>query len=409
MSQLYAAVTHGCAAGLYQEVFDQVLLPRVWRDRRTNFSTRRLGMTGSDLVALSNFFRPRRWEELRTTSLSPRARVLILTNAGVRLRQLGRLIDARDCFGAVVREIDTETADPEELEDASYALTQNCELLVIAGRLVDDPDRPGDETASAEYSAQRAIECSSRGLEPYFSMHAYSTLGEVYFMLGKAQRAGKLFEQARSIDRDRHPRPPFLYSQSLFRYGYYLIETGCAEQILADASADDSWGTNAGDSSLLSQAIRVLILGAARRAMIEAGRRDANYVAEAEELLDESIDAFKYAGYSDYTVRGLLERAHFYRIRGGTDYYRKALRDLDDATIETDRGQMDILFTDVLLQRVACYLSYWRTMTESERAEISEKVRSSLDDAARRVQDLDYGRRRGMLASLQEAAREAGL
>ena len=103
---LYAAVTHGCAARLHQQVFDEVLLRRVWRDRRTNFSTRRLGMTGSDLVALSNYFYPQQWTVLRTPSLSARARVLVLTNAGVRLRQLGRLVDARDCFGAVVREID---------------------------------------------------------------------------------------------------------------------------------------------------------------------------------------------------------------------------------------------------------------------------------------------------------------
>ena len=67
MNVLYAAVTHGCAAGLYQQVFSDVLLKRVWRDRRTNFSTRRLGMTGSDLVALSNYFYPQQWTQLRNT------------------------------------------------------------------------------------------------------------------------------------------------------------------------------------------------------------------------------------------------------------------------------------------------------------------------------------------------------
>ncbi len=408
MGHMYAAVTHGCASGLYQEVFDEVLLPRVWRDRRTNYSTRRLGMTGSDLVALSNYFLPRQWDEIRMISLSPRARVLVLTNAGVRLRQLGRLVDARDCFGAVSGEIETEAADPEELEDASYAAAQNCELLVIAGKLRKDLDKPGDDSASAEFSAMRAIEYSSRGLEPYFSMHAHSTLGEVYFMLGNLQKAGELFEQAMSIERDRRPRPPFLYSQGLFRYGYFLIETGNAERLLSDASADKSWGKNGDDSSLLSEAIRILILGAAHRALIEAEPRGATFLARTENLLDQAINAFKYAGYSDYTARGLLERAHFYRVHGGPEYYRKALRDLDDATIETDRGQMDILYADVLLQRVACYLSYWRTMTSPERREIGEKVRATLEEAASRVTVLEYGRRRGMLDSLQEAAREAG-
>ena len=170
-------------------------------------------------------------------------------------------------------------------------------------------------------------------------------------------------------------------------------------------------GKNGEDSSLLSEAIRILILGAAHRALIEADPQDgsATLRATAENLLDQAINAFKYAGYSDYTARGLLERAHFYRVRGGAEYYRKALRDLDDATIETDRGQMDILYADVLLQRAACYLSYWRTMTGPEREGLKEQVQATLNEAAGKVKDLDYGRRRGMLAGLQESAREFGI
>jgi hypothetical protein len=70
---------------------------------------------------------------------------------------------------------------------------------------------------------------------------------------------------------------------------------------------------------------------------------------------------------------------------------------------------MDILYTDILLQRAACYLSYWRTMTKPEREEISGKIKSSLENAAEKVRHLDYGRRRRMLASLEEAARQAGV
>jgi tetratricopeptide (TPR) repeat protein len=244
-------VTHGCAAELHQQVFDEVLLKRVWRDRRTNFSTRRLGMTGSDLVALSNYFYPRQWTELRTPWLSARSRVLVLTNAGVRLRQLGRLVDARDCFGAVVREIDPQAAHAEELEDASYAAAQYCELLVIAGKL-----EAANESDGALFNGKRAVEYSDRGSDPYFSMHARSSLAEVYFMLDKSELADSLFEEAKAIERERSPRPPFLYSQSLFRYGYFLIETGRAGSILSDEAQDPSWGTNGEDSSLLSEAIR---------------------------------------------------------------------------------------------------------------------------------------------------------
>ena len=219
MNALYAAVTHGCAAKLHQQVFDEVLLKRVWRDRRTNFSTRRLGMTGSDLVALSNYFYPRQWTELRTPSLNPRARVLVLTNAGVRLRQLGRLVDARDCFGAVVREIDPQAAQAEELEDASYAAAQYCELLVVAGRLKGD----ADESTGALFNGLRAVEYADRGDASYFKMHARSSLAEVYFMLNDLTKADMLFEQAMAIDRDHRPRPPFLYSQGCSATATFLL------------------------------------------------------------------------------------------------------------------------------------------------------------------------------------------
>lgn len=409
MNSLYAAVTHGCAAELYQRVYDEVLLPRVWRDRRKSYSTRVLGMTGSDLAAISNYFYSQQWTEMRASELSSRSRVLVLTNAGVRLRQLGRLVDARDCFGAVVGAIKPEVAEPQELEDASYAAAQNCELLVIAGRLAACRGEPADEPNSGLFSAKRAIEYADRGEDPYFKMHARSTLAEVHFMMGDFAAAQRLLQEAMDIDRDQHPSPPFLYSQSLFRYGYFLIETGHAARILDEESKVPAWGRNPEDSSLLSEAIRLLVLGAAHRALIERGHTDPAFLAAAESVLDQSIDAFKLAGYADYTVRGLLERANFYWVRGGAEYYRKSLKDLDDATLEADRGQMELLYADILLQRAACCMRYWHTATSPEQEEIGAKVSESLVEAAEMLDEFSYGRRKAMLAKQQDEAREAGV
>jgi tetratricopeptide (TPR) repeat protein len=363
------------------------------------------------LAALSNYFYPRQWKEIRTASLNPQARVLILTNAGVRLRQLGRLAEARDCFGAVIDEITTEVSEHKAPEDAAYAAAQNCELLVIAGKLTGPEGESADKSNSALFSARLAIEYADDGDDPYFKMHARSTLAEVYFMLGDLENARRLFQEAMAIDQesDPKPKPPFLYSQSLFRYGYYLIETGHAAKILSDADKDQSWGKNAGDSSLLSEAIRLLVLGAAHRALIDDGARDSAFLAAAESTLDQSIHAFKTAGYADYTVRGLLERANFYWVHGGSEYFQKSLRDLDDATVEASRGQMDLLYGDILLQRVACYLRYRGTMMSSDQAAISKKIKESLNEAATVIEDIGYGRRNTMLAGLQEAAREAGI
>ncbi len=405
MNILYAAVSHGCAAGLHQQVFDDLLLRRIWRDRRTTFSTRRLGMAESDLVALSNYFQHRQWTQLQERLLSKRARVLILTNAGVRLRQLGRLVEARQCFGAVLREIESNPAEAQESEDASYAAAQYCEVLVIAGKLAGakgDPD-------TALVNGQRAIGFADRGDDPYFSMHARSSLAEVHFMLGEMERANELFEEAKAIDQKRHPKPPFLYSQSLFRYGYYLIETHRAEELLADARKSEDWGTNGNDTSLLSKAIRSLILGAAHRAVIESGERTPAFIDEAEKILDDSIVEFRTAGYADYTVRGLLERAHFYRIRRSAEDYWKTLEDLDQATFEAQRGLMDLLYADILLQRLACYWDFWPTMSNADRTIIRDRVAKTLMEATDLIEKLHYHRRQEMLAALQTVAAQQGV
>ena len=113
--------------------------------------------------------------------------------------------------------------------------------------------------------------------------------------------------------------------------------------ILTGESRDPSWGKNGEDSSLLSEAIRLLILGAAHRALIEAGNNTPAFLSEGEKILDDAISAFHTAGYADYSVRGLLERAHFYRARHDTRYYARILADLDRAALEARRGEMDLL------------------------------------------------------------------
>jgi tetratricopeptide (TPR) repeat protein len=399
MTLLYSAVSHGCAAGLHQEVFEDILVKRVWRDRRTNFSTRRLGMIGSDLVALSNYFASR-WVEV-LDFLPSRSKVLIMTNAGVRLRQLGRLADAQECFGSVVSAIREENAEPQDFEDGSYAAAQYCELLVIAGALKDE----GGQVNTAVENGERAIYFADRGKDPYFKMHARSSLAEAYFMLNDLERAALLFEQAREIDRAQHPRPPFLYSQSLFRYGYYLIETGKAHAILTSSSADPGWGRNRSDSSLLSEAIRLLIIGAAYVSVIEDGSNDATLVGKAAEVLDESINSFRTAGYADYLVRGLLERAHFRRVQGRLHGERAefhlALEDLERAEIEADGRAMDLLYVDVLLQKAGTYISMLEGVVRTKKGRLLQQANDCLNGAAELIGRLGYKRRDCMLVELR--------
>jgi len=410
MTDLYASVTYGCSAGLYQRVYDEVLLPRIWRERRDSFSTRKLAMTGSDLAALFDFFE-HPWTTLRNRVLNRRARVLVLTNTAVRLRQLGRLYESRSSFAAVVGEVEAGRPGRAELEDASYAAFALGELQVVAGCL--DIDRSAThEPGTALVSCQRALRYADRSGHPYFRMHARSSLAEVHFMLGNDERARVLFDEALAIDRDEGPQPPFHYSQSLFRLGYYLIEVGRPEEFLATESTVHEWGywiaaNGKDESSLLSTAIRQMMRGAARRAVLESTSRKRGDFNEAVKLVNESVNDFRRAGYADYLVRGLTERAHVLRLRRATGDDHRAMEDLDRAARLAGHGQMNLLYADVLLERAACYVLGWPETLREHKAR--KAARDTIREADNLVREINYGRRRPMVAQLVRAARDRGV
>ena len=56
MAPLYAAVAHGCQAGRHQEALMKCIWQRIAEEMNT-ISRKKLGAFGSDLAALSGFFR----------------------------------------------------------------------------------------------------------------------------------------------------------------------------------------------------------------------------------------------------------------------------------------------------------------------------------------------------------------
>ena len=68
--------------------------------------------------------------------------------------------------------------------------------------------------------------------------------------------------------------------------------------------------------------------------------------------------------------------------------------------IEAKRGEMDLLYIDVLLQWAACSLEFWPIMTNPERSSIRVEVYKTLDDATKLVDSIGYTRRREMLDRL---------
>jgi len=175
--------------------------------------------------------------------------------------------------------------------------------------------------------------------------------------------------------------------------------------ILTSSNEDPDWGRNRSDSSLLSEAIRLLIIGAAHVGVIEDGSNDATLIGEAEKILNDSINCFRTAGYADYLVRGLLERAHFRRVRGclrgeRSEFYL-ALQDLDRAEIEADGRAMDLLYADVLLQKAATYISMLEGAVRSKKGGLLQRANECLNGAGELIDRLGYERRDRMLMELR--------
>jgi nucleoside phosphorylase len=405
MNLLYAAVNHGCAIGRHQEVYHQILVPRIWRSPRESYSTRILGMTGSEIVALSNYFLLPAWTKLRSVELDRQARVLVMSNAALRLRQLGRPDDAlascRALFGLLTAK--ATVAEPVDVADAAYAASLYCELLIIAGRLQSPVW--GKEDGAPEV-ARTAVRFADQCPDAYFKMYSRSCLAEVEFMTGDLNAARELFDEAAAIAVAEQSNLPFLYSQNLYRYGYFAIETGDAAILLADAERDPRWGL-AAKPSQLSHAIRQLVLGAARRAMAEAG--EPADLAQAAAEVDDAIVIFRGVGYTDYTVRGLLERAHLRQVRARPEDYAGALDDLDEAQAEVTRSHMTLLAADVHLQKVACHLSVWPRQPADWHADMRGQVAASLNEASNLVGSLGYRRRNGLVRRLTAQCREYGI
>ncbi|MEN9503813.1 MAG: hypothetical protein RI964_3098 [Pseudomonadota bacterium] len=91
MQPLFSAVAHGCAAGLHQQVLDEVYWPRIQR-KSEYYLVRKLGAFSDDLATVAHFFTTP-WHT-PAAGLQEMWQAVVLNWAGAWLRALGRLREA---------------------------------------------------------------------------------------------------------------------------------------------------------------------------------------------------------------------------------------------------------------------------------------------------------------------------
>lgn len=136
MDTLFLAAIHGCEAGRYQDVLEQVYIPRVMRGDEA-YAANRLGAVGALLSVLAHFFENGDWGR-PVPALDPTYQLFILTEAGRYLTEANGYAahEVGQCY-------ETAKILCEEAED-KYALFEVMLGMCRFHRLREELDRSGE-------------------------------------------------------------------------------------------------------------------------------------------------------------------------------------------------------------------------------------------------------------------------
>jgi nucleoside phosphorylase/tetratricopeptide (TPR) repeat protein len=419
LQPLYQAVAHGCHAGLHQEACDEVYVDRILRGTGAGgfYSKTMLGAIGDDLGAVSCFFEEP-WTRL-APGLTEAVQSWLLNEAGLSLRALGRLSEARELMRAGL-EIDVRR---QNWKNAATAAGNVSELELTLG-----------EVTAALRDAEESVGFADRSKDAFVRMGHRTTLADALHQAGRSGEALGCFREAEAMQGERQSQYPLLYSFQGFRYCDLLLSAveraACLhwlDRVTAAASGSGPEAVGSGRQdlsahgeglcsveeraahslavatkhhlSLLTIALDHLTLGRAAlyRAILEVATLPEPYpsavaktasapaLATARQYLTAAVDGLRAAGQQDDIPRGLVSRA-WLRMVGGDEGGARA--DLDEAWRIAERGLMRLHMANILLHRARLF-----------------RDKPALARARILVEQCGYHRRDGELADTEVAAR----
>jgi tetratricopeptide (TPR) repeat protein len=332
MSPLFAAVSHGCAAGRHQEALDKVYWQRILREGK-HFNRNMLGAYGADLAALSSFFEIL-WEQ-PVAGLTDDAKSFVLSDAGFDLRALGRLQEASQPMQIALQ---MRTAGKNWGNAANNADNLSGLYLTI-----------GDLLQALKF-AQQSVELVDTSGNEFQQMTKRIRLADALHQAGRTPEAAAVFREAEAMQQQRQPAYPLLYSVQGFLYCDLLLDQGQNQEVKDRAARTLEWARQHG--GLLSIALDNLSL--ARAGLLEAQQAGKGNTTQAEEFLQRTVDGLRQAGRIDFLPRGLLARAALHRVTG---YYGRAERDLAEVLRIATRGGMGLYLADYHLESARLHLA----------------------------------------------------
>ncbi|MEM9998232.1 MAG: TIR domain-containing protein [Bacteroidota bacterium] len=361
MQPLFAAVAHGCAAGLHQEVLDEVYADRIVREQEF-YLRRKLGAYAADLSCLSHFF-AERWDRPNPL-LGSTDQTWTAAQAGTGLRALGQL---REAVRPLMKVISQAKAGAHWANAAVSALNLS-QLYLVLGDL-----------AKAEAHARDAVSYADKSGDTRQPISTRASHAAALHQIGQMSDARTLFAKAERMQANLPSGYPLLYSFRGYQYCDFLIDEREADEVLLRAHQTLTWSKTQG--VLLDIALNYLSLG---RAYLATSPPDP---AAAEQHLRKAVDGLRTSGSTHHLPRGLLARAAFHRSQGDLAI---AQRDLDEVRTIVRRTGMRLYEADLELEQAR-----WHVANGDPNA-----AQRALDKARDLVEDMNYGRRRPEVADL---------
>jgi len=379
MEPLFAAVAHGCQAGLHREAKYEVFWKRIRRGNE-HYTFHKLGAFGSDLACLSHFFAvPWGQPAVKLTEIDKGA---VLNWAAFGLRALGRLREAVQPLSACI-----EIAIQQKVWiNAAAGASNLSELLLTLG------DVPG-----AVDAARQSVTHADQSGDWEYQMPNRTTLADALHQSGAATEAEHWFREAEALQKKRQADFRFLYSLPGFRFCDFLLEkhtSGQAQEVME--RAEKALEIAKRNGWLLDISLNHLLLGRAwmmwalEKTPDEPTQSDQlSCVSRAMTYLEQAVEGLRKSGDQDFLALALIKRAEGYRHMKN---YAKALDDLNEARDIAELGSMKLHLCDYHLEAGRLY------RTEGKKAEAEEHFQA----VKAIVEETGYGRRREVLEELMD-------
>lgn len=383
MEPLFAAVRHGCAAGMHQQALEEVYWPKIQRKEEAYLS-KKLGAVAADLAVLAHFF-AMPWHT-PAAGLPDDYKAVMLNWAAFHLRALGRLSEAAEPMQTSV-DIPIKQENWKIAANAAISLS---ELYLTSGDL-----------AQAVAAGRQSVELADKSGDVFWRMGSRTTLADALHQAGKLAESHALFAEAEKMQQERQPNGDRLYGFAGYRYCDLLLAGGAWPEVRARAKKTLQWAEKY--LGLLDVALDKLSLGRAalQEAIAQTGLAldlacvqppagavepiggYAEPIRRAVERLDQAVDGLREAGTEHNLPWGLLARAAQGRWAG---HFAAAEQDLQECEDIALRGGMQLHLID-------CHLEAARLALASGQPVLARTAAEHLAAAQAGIAATGYNRR----------------